>query len=398
MRILYIDPNIQQLNPTANLFPGLIESRFPDFSRYGPGFVEENILERGIISFIEFSGPFDVVIFGAGTSFFNQSSAEDSKVAKAVCRTASGLIFPDSLSHFYADVRESCGDIPCSLKLLSALNLDYYASTQNQIDVLLENDISIIGPNHQFVIAIEDLPEFALREKHYQAKKSVFSDKWKDFLNDHPHKVVTAVHFVGPDEYCYDPLSMRSCEVAIPGVEYVLRKEAIQALSKSDYKTNLKIYFKLYLIANKLGIPVFSHPILLRLYNLLFQKTLFESKCIYTAKGGFGIPVRKFFEIPAAGCLMICSPPNSFKELGFEHNVNYINAEPSGLNEALEYWLDNPKAQAIANAGQQLIKQKHSLSSRGDQIEKCIRAMVSGNYKGSHWRDGEFIIDYLEKK
>ena len=144
--------------------------------------------------------------------------------------------------------------------------------------------------------------------------------------------------------------------------------------------------------------PVFSHPILLRLYNLLFQKTLFESKCIYTAKGGFGIPIRKFFEIPAAGCLMICSPPNSFKELGFEHNVNYINAEPSGLNEALEYWLDNPKAQAIANAGQQLIKQKHSLSSRGDQIEKCIRAMVSGNYKGSHWRDGEFIIDYLEKK
>lgn len=393
MRILYVDINAWHLNPTANLLPVMIQERFPLSVCYGPGFVEGDLIASGIIDFSEKHGPFDAVILGASVPFFNKSYAADAAVVRSMGRHSSHHINAQLLMQFFADVRKNYGKLSIPIKLLSTLNFDYYAATQEQVDTLLEKSISILGPNDQFVVALEDLPDFAKREKHYIKKIDRFSNAWRDFLLGYPEKVITALHFVGPHEFFFDLLSSRTYQIAVPGVEYVLRKEAMKKISRMAYRRAPKNYFNLYRLANRLGLPVFSNPVLIRLYNLLFQRTLAETKCVYTARGGFGIPIRKFFEIPAAGSLLICSPCNGYGDLGFETGRHYLQAEPADLIDVLDSWLNNSASQEVARAGQQLVIAKHSMLARGNQIECCLHAMKAGTYRGARWQAGEFIVE-----
>lgn len=392
MRVLYVDANAWHINPTANLLPALVRERFPSACFYGPGFVDDTVLVDGLQAFVDRQGPFDVALLGPATPLLGDG--EDAEVAALgyLKRYTSHRLADRTLLCFFADTRAAFGKLPVTVRMVSALNFDYYATTQKQIDVLLEQSLAVLGPNDQFVLALADLPEFVSREKHYIRKAGRFTDVWRNFVLEYPGRVVTATHFVGPQEYCFDPLSVRPFEVAVPGVEYLLRKDAIRRLSGSKLRSASKAYFHLYRLANRLGLPAYSHPLALRLYNVLFQRTLADTRCVYTARGGFGIPIRKFFEIPAAGSLLICSPCNSFADLGFEPGRHYVQAEPYELLDVLSEWLPSPIAQEVASAGRQLIIAKHSMAARGEQIERCLRAMVDGGYRGARWKQGEFVV------
>lgn len=392
MRVLYVDANAWHINPTANLLPVLVRERFPAAHFYGPGFVDDAVLAGGLQAFFDFHGPFDVALLGPATPFLGESVDADRGAVAFLRRSASHRLDDQTLLTFFADARAAFGKLPCGVRLLSLLNFDYYAATQRQIDILLEQAIAVLGPNDQFVPALADLPDFASREKHFVRKAQRFTDAWRNFLLEHPERVVTATHFVGPHEYCFDPLSVRPYKVAVPGVEYVLRKDAVRRLARTRLRRASKGYFHLYRLANRLGLPAYSHPLSLRLYNLFFQRTLADTRCVYTARGGFGIPIRKFFEIPAAGGLLICSPCNGYADLGFEAGRHYVQAEPDTLLDVLSEWLVSPRAQEIASTGQQLVIDRHSMAARGEQIERCLRAMITAGYRGARWHHGEFVV------
>lgn len=393
MRVLYVDANAWHINPTANLLPVLVQERFPAASFYGPGFVDDAVLAGGLQAFVDRHGPFDVALLGPATPFLGEGADADRGAVAFLRRYASHRLADQALLTFFADARAAFGKLPVAVRLVSVLNFDYYATSQRQIDVLLDQSIAVLGPNGQFVLALADLPDFACREKHYVKKADRFTDAWRNFLLQHPERVVTATHFVGPQEYCFDPLSVRPYEVAVPGVEYLLRKDAVRRLAGTRLRSASKTYFHLYRLANRLGLPAYSHPLALRLYNLFFQRTLADTRCVYTARGGFGIPIRKFFEIPAAGGLLICSPCNGYADLGFEAGRHYVQAEPEALLDVLSEWLPSPRAQEVASAGQQLAIARHSMAARGEQIERCLRAMVAGVYRGARWRQGEFVVE-----
>lgn len=393
MRVLYVDANAWHINPTANLLPVLVRERFPTAHFYGPGFVDDAVLTGGLQAFFDFHGPFDVALLGPATPFLGEAADDDRGAVEFLRRYASHRLDDRTLLTFFADARAAFGKLPCGVRLLSLLNFDYYATSQRQIDMLLEQAIAVLGPNDQFVLALADLPDFASREKYFVKKSNRFTDAWRNFLLEHPERVVTANHFVGPQEYCFDPLSVRPYKVAVPGVEYVLRKDAVRRLARARLRSASKAYFHLYRLANSLGLPAYSHPLTLRLYNLFFQRTLADTRCVYTARGCFGIPIRKFFEIPAAGGLLICSPCNGYADLGFEAGRHYVQAEPDALLDVLSEWLASPRAQEIASTGQQLVIDRHSMAARGEQIERCLRAMVTGGYRGARWHRGEFVVE-----
>ncbi|MCP9830078.1 glycosyltransferase family 1 protein [Synechococcus sp. HJ21-Hayes] len=393
MRVLYLDANVWHINPTANLLPALVRERFPGARFYGPGFVDEGVLAGGLQAFAGRYGPFDVAMLGPATPFLGEGEDDDIGAAAFLRRYASHRLSDRSLLAFFADVRLEFGQLPFAVRLISLLNFDYYAASQKQVDVLLKHSISVLGPNDQFVLALADLPDFASREKHYVRKVGRFTDVWLNFLRRHPERIVTATHFVGPQEYCFDPLAVRPYEVAIPGAEYLLRKDAVRRLSGNRLRSASKVYFHFYRLANRLGLPAYSHPLALRLYNLFFQQTLFETRCIYTARGGFGMPIRKFFEIPAAGGLLICNPCTGYADLGFEIGRHYVQAEPDALLDVLSEWLFSPDAQKVARTGQQLVIARHSMAARGEQIERCLRSMVAGTYRGARWCHGEYLVD-----
>lgn len=393
MKILYVDANVWHLNPTANLLPLLFRERFPQTSCYGPGFSSHRELTGGLLRHVSETGPYDAVVVGSNTPLIGGEAGAVEGAVEYLRRYTAHHLSAADLATFFQDVRRSLTDLDISIKLVSALNFDYYATSQRQVDALLERGLSVLGPNDQFVLPLASLPDFAKNEKHYVRKAHRFSDVWYDFLCRYPERVVTAVHFVGQQEFFHDALDVRSNDVAVPGVEYLLRKDALKRLAGTRLQRASKAYFHAYRLANRLGLPAFSNQVLLRLYNLMFQKTLADTRCVYTARGGFGIPIRKFFEIPAAGALLMCSPCNGYEDLGFEPGKHYVAVEPEALPGALAHWLKNPAAQHIARNGQALTLSRHSLLARGAQIEQCLHAMKAGRFGGARWVRGEYLLN-----
>ena len=138
---------------------------------------------------------------------------------------------------------------------------------------------------------------------------------------------------------------------------------------------------------------MFRTLVFLKLFNVTFFSNLIDARFVYTARGGFGIAVRKFFEIPAAGAVMICAPPLGFRQLGFQDGLHYVHSEPEhlpGILRALE--ADPDRSQSIARNGQRLVLARHSLHARSEQFAACLSALVQGAYLGSSWVNGEYEV------
>ena len=243
------------------------------------------------------------------------------------------------------------------------------------------------------MLPFAELPEFVVEEKHYQRKKARLSDCWFDFLHAHPERVITALHYVVPSEFSFTPIHQRRPVIAVPGVEYHLRKKANAELRRSGVRVASKWYFHLYRILSRLGLPVYAHPMGLHIYNQGFQRTLKPSRYVYTAPGGFGLPVRKFFEIPAAGALFLCRPCTGYHDIGYEAGVHYLAAEPDELPGQLLELVKTGEGQDVAVSGRKVTANNHSLQARARQIGLCLEALTRGAYRGARWQKGEFVVE-----
>jgi hypothetical protein len=104
--------------------------------------------------------------------------------------------------------------------------------------------------------------------------------------------------------------------------------------------------------------------------------------------------VRKFFEIPALGSVLVCMPCNGFEALGFENGVNAMVARPDQIPEVHAFLEAHPEeAQNIADAGRELIWEKHTVQARAAQLAASLDAILSGRFKGSYWEKGEFCLE-----
>jgi hypothetical protein len=395
LNILYLDVNAQYLNPTAALLPQLFLSRFPSMKFFGPGYLDKETISAGVARWVDANGPYDIVILGPNTPFLG--SLTDDALQKNVEFVMKYMVTPGFsarlVEKFFRDVLVAVSRLPIRHKVVSGLSLDSYASTQEQVDKILEAGAFLLGPNHQFSRRIEEWPnDIFLREKHYQKKKERLTDAWHDFLVANPDRVITACHYVLPHEFSMAVLAERRWDVAIPGAEYVLRRDAIVSLEASNLGVAPKKYFHFFRLANRLGLPVYRHYLLVRLYNHLFQRTLATSRMVYTSSGGSGNVPRKYFEIPAAGAALVCTPCNGFGDLGFRDYVNCIVADPANLASVVARMRHDQSLQGIADAGRQLVMRHHSIYARSEQIARCLRAIISGTYAGSRWECGEFCI------
>ncbi len=395
IRALYVDIDLIHLNPTATYFPQLIETAIPNVSFYGPGFSSSDVLAKGLENWIRETGPFEMIIIGPNSPILVDDLNDDvidSTLAYMHSYTHHQLTDSQVVT-FFKDLFAVLPNVDIEHRLVTTLNFDYYGATDTQVKRLQDLNLILIGPNEQFVLPLAELPAFVTQEKHYQRKRARLSDCWFDFLHANPERVITALHYVVPSEFSYAPIVSRPPVVAIPGVEYHLRKEANIALKRSGVRRASKMYFHLFRVMNRLGIPVYGTQLGLHLYNQLYQRTLKTSRYAYTARTGFGLPVRKFFEIPAAGALMLCSPCTGYLELGFVDGVHYHSVEPNALPEFLQKLNRSGAGHDIAVAGRQITARNHSLQARAQQIALCLDALKRRTYRGAWWRHGEFLIE-----
>ena len=393
IRALYVDINLVHLNPSATHFPLLVEAAIPYTDFFGPGFTTPEILGKGLLNWVRENGPYQVLVIGPNSPVYaadmdNAISGTLKYLRRSTVHTHSVL----QVVEFVKDLFKVLPRLNIEHRLASSMNFDYYAATKAQLQCVHDWNLSLIGPNEQFVRPLAELPAYVRQEKHFRRKESRVSDCWFDFLHSHPERVITAVHYVLPSEFCFTPIHLRRPIIAVPGAEYYLRKNAIADLRRSSIRTASKWYFHMFRVLNKVGVPVYGNSLGLHLYNQLFQRTLRTSRYVYTARGGFGLPVRKFFEIPAAGALMLCSPCTGYLELGFVDGVHYHAVEPDELSSFLHKLTKTGSGHDVAIAGRTLSAINHSLQARATQVAACIQALTNGNYRGARWNGGEFVL------
>lgn len=392
MKILYLDPFLHAINPSNTLMPHLIDC-MGDVTFFGPGYLPERIVSAGVIKFAERTGPYDAIVTGTNMPLIYNSD-DDIQASARYARKFTALSSPgDQVYRFYRDVLENLGAIPANHRFSSMVAFDYYSATQAHVDKLERQDIRPITTNAAFIRAVADLPDWVNKEKHFRRQSDVFSDAWLDYTRSHPERIITALHFVGDSEFSLRSLEMRKGEISIPGVDYVTRREASAAMKRLGMKVSSRATYNVYRWLNRAGIDVYANYASLKFFNQSYFYNLMNTRYVYTAAEAFGVPIRKYFEIPAAGALLLATECNGFSQIGFKDGANCVIAGPHDLAEKVAMLEAEPdRAQRIASAGRRLMFEQHSISARASQIKACMESVMAGTYRGADWIDGKFTM------
>lgn len=393
MKIIFIDCYHHYLNPTSGLLAALFTAAAGDVAFYGPGYSSEKDLTGGIRAFVDRTGPYDGLVLGMQIPLFAWDEDRLIRNARHIRNyTCFGSSAPIVVP-FFKEVLANVGKLPIPHRFISLLNFDYYVTTDRHTAVFEELDAYVITPGIQFAPVFDELPEWVWREKHFINKKSMISPAWLNFLRRRPERVLSLPHFVADSEFSFRGLAERRQLVSIPGIEYVMRKEGRKRLKARGFRPAAKPIFNLLRVADRLGLRPYCRFPFLKLYHATYQGNLIDTRFAYTAREGFGIPLRKFFEIPAAGAVMLCVPPIGFSELGFRDKENYLEVTPDELPDTIETLLHDPeRAQAIAAAGRKLVFDRHSVAARAVQLARCFELIESNAFAGSAWNRGEFEV------
>lgn len=387
MKVLFTDINAKYINPTSSLIPALLKTGH-EVVFFGPGFVSAEKIRLGVERFCDEHGPFDFLITTRHCWQFDEHQAEFYK------KNTAGITDVSDFSAFFADMAAFIrkAEFPVVIFLTS---LDVYAISRQTIEDLENKNYYLVTWANGFSAPLADLKVFE-QEEFFQRKKNTHEfGLWHDFVDRNSDHFINLGHFVGPNEFHWKPLEGRKNKVIVPGQAYHRRKEVVQRLKKEGFSVATTSYNRWFAILNRLGFSPYANFIGNSVYNLLFQQAIFNSRFAYTEGYGYERPIRKFFEIPALGAVLLATPCIGWKELGFRDRENMLAVSTQEVGDAI-HWLDrSPEvAQEIADEGRDHVWRRHSLRARATQFTACLEAIKNGNYSGSYWQDGGFFITH----
>jgi len=150
---------------------------------------------------------------------------------------------------------------------------------------------------------------------------------------------------------------------------------------------------------DRLGLRPYTRPVLQNAFHVTFRQEIKSVRYADTDGYGYDRPIRKFFEIPALGTVLLCTPCAGLEDLGFVDRESVVVAAPDEVVDAVQ-WLDKApdKAQAIADRGRTLTSRRHSLTARARQLTECLAAIDAGTFRGSRWRRGDFCVETVHQR
>jgi hypothetical protein len=385
MKIAYIDLNIRYLNRTRNELINALKLS-ADIEFIGPGFSSNDPVER-LRELINNPSMVDAIVLSPHIALAGGFENHNYSQIGRLYRQSFVYSFDDTEFTSMNEIRSLLLDCPIP-KILLLLEADYYNFGPFEINSFNEISDAILGfgpENWSFKSHMKYLAQESFGDKA--------TDSWATFLSNHGEKVSSFHHLVGDDEFCMTPLSQRKFSWSVLGANYAARKLAIKNLESYGIDP-------VVLGLKRRAIAGLRHVGLLRgesnwALNFVqedFYKKLCSSKYSYTCGSGVEIPVRKFFEIPAAGAVLVCRPFRGMNHLGFVADESFIECEPDDLWDVHLYLEKNPDiAQKIAKSGQELIGRLHSVYARASQFKECLNALVNGGGVG-RWNRGNFHV------
>jgi hypothetical protein len=387
MRILYLDHNLQYINPTRNNIPLLLK-KIGELYMYGQGYQSDTILSQGVDKFYDANGPFDIVVTNEIVFFGNQDVSSDLRVNQQEYSKTYSYQFSlnnlwdisNELYNFFEKVKNN--------KVIFMLQTDYYNFRKNKIDRLKELDLYIIGFGEELISHTDELEDL-IKEKFYTNA----NNNWYNFVKNN-NKLLSLPHFVNSNEFSFEDISNRKKTIYVGGANYYHREKVINVVRKTNYNKDVtNFHSTMYSLLRKFRVKPDGNLVLMKLYNILFQSELNRSKYGFTCGSGLEWPIRKFFEIPASGALLMAKPFKNADNLGFEDNTTYLEVDYRNIIEKINYLKDNDQiAQQIAKNGQDMVWKTHSLEARTMQLTKSFEAIIDSSFKNSYWKNGKFFI------
>jgi hypothetical protein len=205
-------------------------------------------------------------------------------------------------------------------------------------------------------------------------------------------------HAVSEREFC-SVKRRRPIDVSIPGTTYWFRSRAAEAL---EHAVGLKVKSRATLIERGAARFSVSSRLARRLgaipvAQFLFRRTLRRSLASITCDGSIGYPIRKFFEIPAAGSILVARPFEQPEALGFRHGDTAFLVSDSDIQrlDDIVHWLksNSDESRALATRGQEMVREFHMVPRRVDQILEVAEAIAAGKLTGMSWHSAEPVLD-----
>jgi len=391
MKLLYIDVCSGHINPTSSLILALLRLS-ADVVCYGPGFVDEAELNGGIDRFIEKHGEFDFHVITRIT--LELPEVEIRRYNRYFCPGYPFRLVQTFASDAAAFLKRS--NVP---KLLFLTGLDPYAFPEEYAQLIAELNGYIFAWAGGFSRLMNDLDFDVFSGEEFYARYKGKRDfgRWLDVVSTYKRKFINLGHFIAETEFAWSAIGNRRDKVVVPGQMYVRREAARRKLAEQRILARSGRFKFLMSVMDHVGLRPHSRPLLRLLYNQTFVQVIGSARYAYTDGSGYDYPIRKYFEIPALGTILLCAPCAGFEELGFSDRKNAVVVAPEAIGDAVEWLRKSPaQAQMIADAGRTLIWDRHSLHARAEQFARCMKSIAAGRFVGSRWDNGEFVVDEVQ--
>ena len=386
-RILYLTFAVSFIDPTRELLVDIL-GQAGALTLYGPGHSSPRELDEGVAAFADRHGPFDVVVTDEYVlQDFDDPDPRRHRFVNHACRFDRALL--GKAVEYRAFLRQC--RIP---RVLTLMQSDFYNFPSRYIERMDELGDYFITWGGELVLAKAAADPDAARLGGVNAYiLDRWNDNYRDFVTAQSHRIISCPQYVAAAEFDDRPLAGRPHPWSVLGADYQARMVARDHLDRAGIACSGRRLPYAFAAANRIKLNLHAHYWSLGLLHWGFRSALRRSRHSFTCGSILRWPIRKFFEIPANGCVLVAEPSEGFGDLGFVHGRTAVACRPDDILDA-HAWLsaDPARAQAIAAAGRDLVRDHHSVGARARQIGACLRRIRDGAFRGARWRNGDFAL------
>ncbi len=363
MRFLVIAARRHFVNPTRELFLRAL-SQHPNFIVVGPGY---NRVYQRIDEYSRRFGKFDGVIVDAPI-YLTYRTGEIKEQ------------WPDADAETMADMFEHSSHVVV-LNLLD----DFHGTTVGQLGRLFDPRVVVLST----AVGTENfnLARFrmAAEREHW------FRSEVRKLPYELGNNYVLFPAALDDNEFTAGSRH-RTNQIAIPGVQYFIRRRAAQLLRKERMAviTGDDWSFRLLRAGTSRSV------LISRIYRQRFHRLLDHVKIAVTCSGTVGYPIRKYFEIPARGVALVAEFFDGYESLGFRNGINCLAIEePDGIDvveHVRELLSDDNKRRQLAEAGYDTIWRLHRICHRVEQLLSIMYAVADNDFVKARWIDGTLKV------
>lgn len=412
MKILVVDVDFEYKNPMYRQFYQNL-SYCMDVDYFGPGYVGRDELERGIVNYTDNNGDYDAIIVGI---YFIYSANQG-------MRYDAYMVHRHVIPYYFVnDAYQCCKNILEELnKLDNVIKICFYYEdfcTMPQKDyqyirTLINKGYYLMSWPREYM---EEIPG------KIRAKYPILTQYAMELANIRERYIPISIHAISYHEIFVQTYGLREFEWCIPGNKradiYPERKKASLVIAEAGRNTwNYDPFQKLsvdtiakghinwyefrnnfekvatLMIGKDKYISTFPKTIHIAACRENYLDSMRKSKKVFSEGGIGNCFVRKYFESCACGALSVVKEIPGLKQMGFVDELNCIIVKDyRELKSQRERFEDDVRNAQIAKEGQRLILSKHMYHHRAEALQKTIKAIQRGIYRGAVWVEGSYVI------